>query len=49
MTPIVAPFMAKATEVNTEIPVAETVIVGEVPQNFYNLEGVSSDDTLNVI
>ena len=46
---VVAPFMAKATELNVEVPVSETVIVGEVPDNFYNLEGISSDDTLNMI
>ena len=48
---IVAPFVSKRVEVITELNVAETVLVGEVPETYYNLEGVSevtTDDTLNM-
>lgn len=45
---IVAPFVSNRVEVITELNVAETVLVGEVPETYYNLEGITSDDTLNM-
>ena len=48
---IVAPFVSKRVEVITELNVAETVLVGEVPETYYNLQGVdevTTDDTLNM-
>ena len=49
---IVAPLITKHVPVVNNINVAETVLVGDVPQTFYNLEGikddVTSDDTLNL-
>jgi sporulation protein YunB len=37
---IVVPFTNKTTEVTTSIPIAETVIVGDVPQYYMNFENV---------
>lgn len=48
---IVAPFVSNRVEVITELNVAETVLVGEVPETYYNLQGVAevtTDDTLNM-
>ncbi len=47
---IVAPFVSNRVEVITELNVAETVLVGEVPETYYNLVGmteVTPDDSLN--
>lgn len=48
---IVAPFANSGVEVLTEVNVAETVLIGEVPDTYYNLEGVqdvTTDDSLNM-
>ena len=49
---IVAPFTNKTVEAITNVNVAETVLIGNVPQTFYNLEGIvdfTTDDTMNMI
>lgn len=48
---IVAPFTSERVEVVNEVNIAETVLIGDVPQTFYNLQGVTdvtSDDSLNM-
>ena len=47
---IVAPLTTKTIEVVNNVNVAETVLVGDVPNSFYNLEGVDNvvDDSLNL-
>ena len=48
---IVAPFANSGVEVLTEVNVAETVLIGDVPTTYYNLEGVqdvTTDDSLNM-
>jgi sporulation protein YunB len=48
---IVAPFANSGVEVLTEVNVAETVLIGDVPDTYYNLEGVqdvTTDDSLNM-
>ena len=48
---IVAPFVSKRVEVINEVNIAETVLIGEVPETYYNLQGVeevTTDDTLNM-
>ena len=48
---IIAPFANSGVEVLTEVNVAETVLIGEVPTTYYNLEGVedvTTDDSLNM-
>lgn len=48
---IVAPFTSKRVEVINEVNVAETVLIGDVPMTYYNLEGIeglTTDDTLNM-
>lgn len=43
---IIVPFSSEAANVVSEIPVAETVIVGKVPQNYIR---VPKDDILNIV
>lgn len=44
---VVIPAGAKLVEVSTQVPVAETVIVGQVPQSYVNVE--SKEDMLNLL
>ncbi|MDQ2086939.1 sporulation protein YunB [Herbivorax sp. ANBcel31] len=37
---IAVPFTEQTTKVTTSIPIAETVIVGDVPQYYMNFEGI---------
>ena len=49
---VVAPFTNKTVEVITNVNVAETVLIGNVPETFYNLEGLTdltTDDSMNLI
>lgn len=49
---IIAPFTNKTVEVVDNVNVAETVLIGNVPDTFYNLEGISdltTDDTMNMM
>lgn len=39
---VVAPFTNETVEVITNVNVAETVLIGNVPDTFYNLEGVGN-------
>lgn len=47
---IVAPLTTKTIEVVNNVNVAETVLIGDVPNSFYHLEGVDDvvDDSLNL-
>ena len=48
---IVAPFTSEKVEIVNYVNVAETVLIGDVPQTFYNLEGMenlTTEDTLNM-
>ena len=43
----VAPFISGVVPFETDMTVAETVIVGDIPTSYYNLEGVESLDKLD--
>lgn len=47
---VIAPFSTKTIKVVNNVNVAETVLVGEVPNSYYNLESVDNiaDDSLNL-
>lgn len=45
---VVAPFSNETVEVLTNVNVAETVLIGNVPNTFYNLEGLGTDTVENV-
>ncbi len=47
---IITPFLTKNVEVENYLDVAETVVVGEVPETYYNLQGLKdfgAEDTTN--
>lgn len=46
---IITPIKTISSEINNEILVAETVIVGPIPETYYNLEGMHSEDAIEVI
>ena len=48
---IVGPLVSNSVKVVNNVDIAETVLIGEVPETFYNLEGVreeATDDLLNL-
>lgn len=47
---ILTPFSTFGKEIKTDVILTEAIIVGEVPDSYYNLEGMETvDDTLNLI
>lgn len=36
-------------DIKSQVLLVETVIVGEVPETYYNLDGMTGDDTLNLL
>ena len=47
---ILTPFSAFGKDIKTDVLLTEAVIVGEVPDSYYNLDGLDSpDDTFNFI
>lgn len=47
---VIAPFTTQTIKVVNNVNVAETVLIGDVPSSYYNLEGVDNivDDSLNL-
>jgi len=47
---VIAPFSTKTIKVVNNVNVSETVLIGDVPNSYYNLEGVDNiaDDSLNL-
>ena len=45
---ILTPFNTITQNISNQVLLAENVILGKVPETFYNLEGMSTMDTLNV-
>lgn len=47
---ILTPFSAFGKDINVDVLISEAIIVGEVPETYYNLEGLTSEeDTYNFI
>ena len=46
---IVTPIKTITNEISNEVMVAESVIVGPVPDSYYNLEGMQDSDVLEVV
>ncbi len=47
---ILTPFSAFGKDINTEVLISEAIIIGEVPDTYYNLEGMDeTEDTYNFI
>ena len=47
---ILTPFSAFGKDINTDVLISEAIIVGDVPDTYYNLEGMDeTEDTYNFI
>ncbi len=46
---ILTPYKDTSEDVSSQVLLAEAVIVGNIPDNYYNFNGVGESDTLNVI
>ena len=43
------PFRDLQREIENQVLLAENVIVGHIPDTYYNLEGLNSTDSLEVV
>lgn len=46
---IVTPYKTINEEITNQVLLVETVIVGNVPQTYYNLNGIDEDSSLNLV
>ncbi len=46
---VVTPIKTISNEITNEVMVAESVIVGPVPESYYNLEGMQTAESLEVV
>lgn len=46
---ILTPFNNITKRITNQILIAENVIVGHIPETFYNLEGLKQDDAMEVM
>lgn len=46
---ILTPYKTIGKQTTNKVLLVETVIVGEIPETYYNLEGMSTDDTMNMM
>ena len=46
---ILTPFDSIEQEITNQVLIAEAVILGDVPATYYNLNGVKSDDLMELI
>lgn len=45
----VAPFISNRETFTTSLKVAETIIIGNIPQTYYNLKGLTNEDVMQLI
>ena len=46
---ILTPFATFGKDINSEVLLTEAIIVGKVPESYYNLNGVEEKETYNFI
>ena len=46
---ILTPFDTIERDVTNQVLIAENVIVGHIPETYYNLEGIGEDDVMEVM
>lgn len=46
---IMSPFKTVNSTLETQVVLAENIIVGDVPESFYNFEGLNGEDSLNML
>jgi len=46
---ILTPFDSITKSISNQILIAENIIIGDIPETYYNLEGLSQDDAMEVM
>lgn len=46
---VLTPFSSIEEEITNQVLLAEAVIVGDIPNTYYNLEGINKDNVLDII
>ena len=46
---ILTPYNITEEKISNQVLIAENVIVGKIPEAYYNLQGLNSDNALDVI
>ena len=46
---ILTPYESTTETIRNQVLIAQSIIVGEIPQNYYNFNGIDSDSTMEVI
>jgi len=46
---VVAPFIGSSIECNSTVTVAETIIIGDIPDTYYNIEGLQNASELGAL
>lgn len=46
---IISPYKDTEENIVTEVLLAEAVIVGDIPETYYNLNGIKAEDTMNMM
>lgn len=46
---ILTPYNSIAQSISNQVLIAENIIVGKIPEAYYNLEGMSKEDMINMI
>lgn len=46
---ILTPYNTAEEKISNQVLIAENIIVGKIPETYYNLEGMSSDDAMEVM
>lgn len=46
---ILTPFDTIEKNITNQVLIAENVIVGHIPETYYNLEGLKQDDAMEVM
>ena len=46
---VLTPFKDIQKEISTQVLLAENVIIGQIPNTYYNLEGIDQSDALKII
>ena len=46
---LLSPFKDLDESVNVQVLLSETIISGDIPESYYDLEGMSTEDTMNMM
>lgn len=46
---ILTPYNSIAESISNQVLIAENIIVGKIPENYYNLEGMTKENTVDLI